>query len=48
MVAPTTLEWNLQTEPWVYILDADGIISARIEGAASPEELTAAIEAALG
>ena len=48
VVAPTTLEWNLQTEPWVYILDADGIISARIEGAASPEELTAAIEAALG
>ena len=48
VVAPTTLEWRLQTEPWVYILDADGIVSARIEGAASPEELTAAIEAALG
>ncbi len=48
VVAPTTLEWNLQTEPWVFFLDADGIVSARIEGAASPEELTAAIEAALG
>ncbi len=48
VVAPATLEWNLQTEPWVFFIDADGIVSARIEGAASPEELTAAIEAALG
>ena len=48
IVVPAALEWNLQTEPWVYFLDADGIISARIEGAASSEELTAGIEAALG
>ena len=48
VVAPTTLEWRLQTEPWVYFVDASGIILGRIEGAASPEELTAAIEATLG
>ena len=47
-VTETASEWNLQTEPWVYIVDADGLISARFEGAASIEELTAAIQAALG
>ena len=48
VVSMTTLEWNLQTEPWVFILDANGIVSSRIEQAASPQELTAIIEAALG
>ena len=48
IVVAAALEWKLQTEPWVYILDAEGVISARIEGAASLEELTAVIEAALG
>ena len=47
-VSPAMLEWNLHTEPWVYILDADGIIAARIEGSASPAELTAALTAVLG
>ncbi len=47
-VAKTTLEWNLVTEPWVFILDADGIISSRFEGTASAEELTVAINGALG
>jgi len=41
-------DWHLQTEPWVFVVDADGGIAARFEGAASPEELRAAIEAALG
>ena len=47
-VAETTTEWRLLTEPWVFIVDADGLISTRFEGAASIEELTAAIEAAGG
>ena len=47
-VSAPMLEWNLQTEPWVFVLNADGIVAARFEGAASPTELTAAIEAALG
>jgi len=41
---PTVLEWGLQTEPWVYIVDANGTVSKRFEGTASTEELTAAIE----
>ncbi len=46
--AETTTEWNLQSEPWVFIIDADGLISTRFEGAASAEELTAAIDAVRG
>ena len=41
-------DWYLQSEPWVFVIDADGIITARFEGPASPEELTTAVEAALG
>lgn len=38
--------WKLQTEPWVYVVNGQGLITARFEGAASPEELRAAIQAA--
>ncbi|MCH7578652.1 MAG: hypothetical protein IIB22_00210, partial [Chloroflexi bacterium] len=47
-ISPAMLEWNLQTEPWVYVLDAAGIIATRIEGSASPAELTEALTAILG
>ncbi len=47
-VSAPMLEWNLQTEPWVFVLDADGIVAARFEGAASPAELTEALTAILG
>lgn len=40
-------QWNLQTEPWVFVVGADGRITARFEGAASTDELTAAIEKVL-
>lgn len=42
--APTNL-WKLQTEPWVFIVDSDGKIAMRFEGAASVEELRQAIGA---
>ena len=41
------LAWNLQTEPWIFIVDGSGIIANRFEGSASPEELRDAIEAVL-
>lgn len=41
------LDWNLQTEPWIFIVDGSGIIANRFEGSASPEELRDAIEAVL-
>lgn len=36
-------EWNLQTEPWVFVVGADGKIAAKFEGSASADELRAAI-----
>ena len=41
------LDWNLQTEPWIFIVDGSGMIVNRFEGSASPEELRDAIEALL-
>ena len=38
-------DWGLPTEPYVFVVDRDGKISAKFEGLASPEELSAAFEA---
>ncbi|OGO52632.1 MAG: hypothetical protein A2148_06970 [Chloroflexi bacterium RBG_16_68_14] len=48
VVSAPMLEWQLQTEPWVFVVDADGRIAARFEGTASPDEIRDAIQAALG
>jgi hypothetical protein len=36
-------EWGLETEPWVFVLDANGRVAARFSGPLSPEELLAAL-----
>jgi len=36
-------EWNLPTEPWVFIVDGRGIIRERFEGIVSVDELDAAV-----
>jgi hypothetical protein len=36
-------EWNLPTEPWVFVVDERGVIRARFEGVVSVDELTAAV-----
>lgn len=36
-------EWRLPTEPWVFLVGADGRIKAKFEGSASAEELERAI-----
>lgn len=46
VAAPPTEEWGLQREPWVFVVDTQGKISARFEGAIAPDELRAALEAA--
>ncbi len=38
-------QWGLPTEPYVFVVDADGNVSAKFEGIASDEELRAAFEA---
>jgi hypothetical protein len=38
------LEWRLQTEPWVFLIDSKGLIRTRFEGVADADELRAAID----
>lgn len=37
-------EWNLPSEPWTFVVDADGVIHGRLGGPVSPRELTAVLE----
>jgi hypothetical protein len=37
-------EWNLPSEPWVFVVDRKGQVAAKFEGAVSVDELTAAVE----
>jgi hypothetical protein len=36
-------EWDLPTEPWTFLVDADGRIAARFEGTVSVHELEQAV-----
>jgi hypothetical protein len=45
---PSVAAWGLPTEPWLFVVGADGRIAARFEGAFSAEELNEAIDAAVG
>ncbi len=36
--------WGLPSEPWVFVVDADGIVTARFEGAIGADELRRALE----
>jgi hypothetical protein len=46
-VRPQLRAFNLETEPWAFVVDRTGHISARFEGAFGAEELTQAVEAAI-
>lgn len=41
--AEATLEWKLLSEPWIFVVDGDGIVSASFEGIVSEAELEAAV-----
>ena len=41
---PVMFEWGLLTEPWVFVLDADGRVTASFEGIIGLAELTAALD----
>jgi hypothetical protein len=46
-VFPTVEEWRLFTEPWIFVLDGQGIIRAKFEGLVTARELEAALQQAL-
>jgi hypothetical protein len=45
---PATSTWGIQTEPWVYVVDGNGIVTASYEAVVVPAELTAAIDKVKG
>ncbi len=46
-LVPTTAadEWKLLSEPWIYVVDGHGVVTASFEAVASDQELDAAITA---
>ena len=40
-------EWGLQNEPWVYVVNAEGIVTARLDGPVASSELESYLEAVL-
>ena len=45
--SPIVEEWGLPSEPWTFIIDANGAIAAKFEGFADEDELDAAIREVL-
>jgi hypothetical protein len=41
VVVAAVIEWGLPTEPWVFVVDADGIITGRFEGVVGTDEIEA-------
>ena len=41
-------EWGLQTEPWIFVVDAEGKVAAKFEAFVMVDEIEAAIKATLG
>ncbi len=46
-LTPTVQEWRLQSEPWVFLIDAGGVIRAAFEGPTATDEIRAVIESTL-
>jgi hypothetical protein len=45
--SPTVEEWNLHSEPWIFVVDGAGIVRARFEGVTTRRELEAALRLVL-
>jgi hypothetical protein len=45
---PAAADWGLPTEPWVFVVRADGTLAAKFEGAVGADELQAALNALSG
>ena len=42
-LAPAVVEWNLPSEPWTFIVDREGLVSAKFEAFTTSEELEEAL-----
>ena len=47
-INPILLDWKLQTEPWVFVVDSRGMVFDRFEGFAPEAELEASVQRLLG
>ena len=47
-VRPQVRAFHLPSEPWLFVIDAQGTIRTAIEGAFGPEQLTSAVEEVVG
>ena len=43
-LVPAAQQWGLHSEPWVFVVDTQGKISAKFEGLLTPEELLIAVQ----
>lgn len=48
VVVPAVAEWSLPSEPWVFVVDSNGLIAAAFEGTVADEELVTALELVSG
>jgi hypothetical protein len=42
-----TREWQLESEPWIFVIDTAGDIAAKFEGIVALDEVAAALDLAL-
>jgi hypothetical protein len=47
-LSPTVEAWGLPSEPWLYTVDAAGVIAGRLDGAFGRDEIRAQLEALVG
>jgi hypothetical protein len=40
---PTVIEWQLRSEPWIFLVDRQGVVRAKFEGLVTARELEAAL-----
>lgn len=45
--APAVLEWRIQSEPWIFVVGADGRVVAKFEGITAADEVRDALTGAL-
>jgi hypothetical protein len=46
-LAPAIAEWNLPSEPWIFLVNAAGVVVDKYEGGVAPAELDPALDALL-